>query len=197
MEPERHKWLPLHLAAGAAALAACAFSGLLSILMVSSLFDARASSPLARPELDQWRAALQADPANVAARDALRSFDLAARKMYFGSLAALRAGAWLLLGAAAAALIGFKAVAFYRRRLPDPRSYPQYEDPSDAAGLMRFTLAATGLALLAGARAKGLSSDPVPTKLASMAGSAGWPLSRRTMRGVSPLLRTLTPTRWS
>ena len=177
MEPERHKWRPLHLAAGAAALAACAFSVLLSILMVSSLFDARASSPLARPELDQWRAALQADPANVAARDALRSFDFAARKMYFGSLAALRAGAWLLLGAAAAALIGFKAVAFYRRRLPDPRSYPQYEDPSDAAGLARFTLAATGLALLAGAVALGLKARISSADYARGAGRQEAPLA--------------------
>lgn len=170
---ERRAWSSLSLAAGAAALVACAFSVLLSILMVSSLFDARTASPLARPEMDQWRAALQANPANAAARDALRSFDLAARKTYFGSLAAQRAGAWLLLGAVAVALLGFRIAAAARRRLPDPRSYPRDEDPFEAARLVRFTLAATGLALFAWAAALGLQARSSAAAAARHAGQEG------------------------
>lgn len=149
---------PLCLVACAAAIVACAFSVLLSILMVSSLLDVRASSPLDRPELDRLRAALQANAGDVQAQRAIRDLDVVARRAYFGGLASLRVGGCLLLSTLAVALLSLKMVAVCRRRPADPRRYPPADDPLAAAAVVRFTLAATGVAVLVGAAALGLKT---------------------------------------
>lgn len=183
---------PFYLVACATAVTACAFSVLLSILMVSSLFGVRAASPLDRPEIDRLRAELQAHPTNIVAQDQIRNCDLAARRAYFGGLASLRTGGYLLLGGLVVALLSLKAVAACRRRRPDPRQYPPPEDTLAAAAAMRFTLAATFLALLAGAVALGLkarlgaetSSSPAVGQRAVRPGPAAQPGADRRAAGL-------------
>ncbi len=188
-------WCPV---AQAAATVACAFAVLLGILMIAGLFAVREASPLERPEMDRLRARLQAEPADADAQAAFRQADLALRQAYFGGLSFLRVGGTLLVAGVGLALLSLMAVAACRWKPPDPRQGGAPEKELEAARRLRFTLAATGLALGVAAAALGVkarledrpgpvrSAEAAPARApeaglasaAAGAGPGGWPAFR-------------------
>ena len=144
------------------AIISCAFSLLVSMLMLSSLLTVRTASPLNLPELAQLQASLKTDPADAAVRDKIRDLDVVARSFYFSGLDSLHTGTLLLLGGVTVALLSVKGMLALHRRQPDPRTFPALPDPVESAATSRWVTGGLAATLTAGALILGLWPGKTP-----------------------------------
>ena len=135
---------------------ACAFSLIVSILMVANLLTVRTASPLNLPELTKLQASLKANPADVAVKDKIRDLDAIARGFYFGGMSSLHTGTLLLLGGIVVTLINLKVLTHLRRRQPDPREFPPLPDPTVSSTTARWVTGGTAIVLVVGSLTYGL-----------------------------------------
>ncbi len=87
----------LYACAATAALVATIFCAGLSILMATTFLQTQSATPLDTPALQILKNQIQQQPADSDLTEQIRALDLLVRRAYFGSLTALRVGAFLLL----------------------------------------------------------------------------------------------------
>ena len=139
----------LYRMACAVAVVSCVFSLLVGMLLVSNSMAVRMASPLELPELEHLREILKASPVDQAVTDKIRDLDQVVRHLYFTGLASRKMGIILLLTGMVVSLLSLQAVAWLRRRQPEPRGYPPGPDPLQAESVARWVLAGLGGVILA------------------------------------------------
>jgi len=100
------------------------FLAVVCILVLANFLRTRQTAPLDVPALAALRAQLRADPGNAELKSQIRALDLLARRAFFSSADAARAGAWLLLGGSVVWLIALWMTSVLQGRLPLPDKSP-------------------------------------------------------------------------
>lgn len=155
----------IYRACRATAWVSAGFSLAVGVTLAVQFFQGRFNDPLKSPQLTALKEKLRAAPKDEQLKQDIRALDLALRRRYFRHLALSGAGAWLLVGGVALAVLAGKQAAKLRLQppMPQPRT-PAAEEDARAANRARWSVAAAsgavalvclGLALIITARLPG------------------------------------------
>ena len=150
--------------AGVFALVVCA-------LLLYDFSRRTLKDPLEDVQLKALKSALAVQPDNQDLRKQIKALDEQLREEYFRQRAFSAAGAGLLLGGVAIALLAARAAATLRRKLPQPTPQTAPHDPEIAiARWARWAVAVLAVILIGGAAGWGLASrSTLPSDEAELA----------------------------
>ena len=125
-----------------------AFTLVVGLVMIAGHIGTRAEDPLKSPLLKQNKEKLRLNPADEQMKQRIRTLDLQLRQKYFTQLVRTQSGVYLLLGGVAVFVLAATQVARYQKRPPSPVAKPEdLEGPSHAAAMVRWSVAAAGVAI--------------------------------------------------
>jgi outer membrane protein assembly factor BamB len=133
----------IYRACRATARVSAVFSLVVGATLVFQFIQGRLNDPLKSPQLTALKEKLRAAPKDEQLKQRIRALDLALRRRYFRHLSLSGAGAWLLVGGVALAVLARKQAAKLRLQLPmpPPRTVAAGEE-ARAANRARWSVAA-------------------------------------------------------
>lgn len=131
------------------ALMAALFTLIISVLLIADHVRLVQMDPLNDPVLLQLRKELaDSSGGNEQLVEQIRTYDLYARRAFFGNAEQRRTGGRLLLGGAVVCFLAFKLSRYWNPRLPDAGT-PDKTDHAELNALFRQLMAGTGIFLVA------------------------------------------------
>ena len=109
-------------------IVACGFILLVSMIMLMRQFQLRLTNPTDNEALQRLTERSQQRPADEGLRDAVRNFQLTARKAYFTALWQINTGAYVLVGNAAVLGISLWVIRLVGKKNPVPKGIALVEE---------------------------------------------------------------------
>jgi len=131
----------LGVIAGLFSLVVCAF-------MIANNLRLQASDPIRTPALQKLVQDLKASPQNEALKEQIRELDYLARQAFFTSRHFNQIAIWLLVGGVTVAVVAFKTLSTYHRKVPFPDSRDSKGDLAANASWARQSVTVVGLILI-------------------------------------------------
>jgi outer membrane protein assembly factor BamB len=127
------------------------FSLVVGATLVFQFLEGRLNDPLKSPQLTALKEKLLAAPKDEQLKQGIRALDLELRRQYFRQLSLSGAGAWLLAGGVAVAVLACKQAGKLRQQPPMPQARtPAADEAARAANRARWSVvAASGAFALA------------------------------------------------
>jgi len=136
------------------AIIASVFSAVVCLFLLIDYSRRLAKDPLESPQFKALKAELAKRPRDEGLKKEIQSLDLELRQSYFRQRRFAAAGAWLLLGGVAVAVVAMKSALTRRRRLPMPEvQLAPIDTDSQVARIARWSVAALALVLAGSAMA--------------------------------------------
>lgn len=166
------------------------FSLVVCAMMIANHLRLKASDPVHTPALERMLRDLKASPENEALKEQIRELDLLARRAFFTSQRFNQVGIWMLLGGLVVAVVAFKSLSTYHRRLPYPDSHDPKDDLAAKALWARQSVVVAGLVLVGLALSLALPwkspLDDTPPVAAAPAPPPGNPIAKPEISPLPP-----------